>query len=162
MNVDGTTNLFLSPCPFCGGEAEFEDFAGVTYVKCLSCGAESKREPYNVATVETPAGRAAKSVTAWNRRVDCNQSTHSNSQPRGLIPDPFYVMMSARRIPDSKLLEYVVKYTSELTIIGKMFVMELLHRFRQMDLTLCELKLAIGKEHFSHIAESEGDPTDAP
>lgn len=67
--------MTLLPCPFCDGEADLNNFAGgpdnnKVNVRCLSCGAETKRllPPFHdMATYERTARQAE---AMWNQRTE--------------------------------------------------------------------------------------------
>ena len=50
----------LKPCPFCGGEAEYESERVSCWIECSKCGAKS-----GYAFVAYPQ----EAVEAWNERV---------------------------------------------------------------------------------------------
>ena len=54
----------LKPCPFCGGEAEFEYYwwQETVVIKCPKCGASSEPQFYENEAIE-----------AWNKRVETSQ-----------------------------------------------------------------------------------------
>lgn len=58
------TKRELKPCPFCGGEAKFENFGYQVYIKCTKCKATS-------ATFLSRVDYCAvdEVAKAWNRRV---------------------------------------------------------------------------------------------
>lgn len=49
----------LKPCPFCGGEAEFCDFDGLRFVRCVKC---------RISTGYRVSNREA--ITCWNNRIN--------------------------------------------------------------------------------------------
>ena len=55
--MSGKTELL--PCPFCGGEAETWDGAGLWHVVCAKCG-----------TVGSPCLTEAEAIAAWNARAE--------------------------------------------------------------------------------------------
>ena len=72
----------LTPCPFCGGEAEIRKsknygFVDCVHVHCTMCGASIPKTPINhlmyvcgkqVRLSEEHA--TARAINAWNRRAD--------------------------------------------------------------------------------------------
>lgn len=76
--------IFLKPCPFCGGEAKIEELESRidrfrAVIKCQRCGANIDwSQDFSHSTKRTPTGVAIKTVripasispfNAWNRRV---------------------------------------------------------------------------------------------
>lgn len=57
----------LKPCPFCGGMGVLnnEECRTVSYVKCLTCGAET-----GLVKVSAEYSSDDKAIEAWNRRSD--------------------------------------------------------------------------------------------
>lgn len=57
-----TNNQELKPCPFCNGQAkDFGGYQGITFIKCLNCGAIVSFEGNESYTEATGA---------WNRRAE--------------------------------------------------------------------------------------------
>ena len=61
-----TNEIKLAPCPFCGGEGEFEliDDDRTVVVECIDCGASGAR---SCISLERSAKQEA--AGAWNRRI---------------------------------------------------------------------------------------------
>lgn len=62
----------LKPCPFCGGEAEYERFASPRNfysVRCTSCGCRTDGYRDN-RTESTDAENKTRQADIWNRRVE--------------------------------------------------------------------------------------------
>lgn len=59
----------LKPCPFCGGEADYqtENFGAKVWVKCYVCGVQTSR--YDTNLIVEGKGGKDWAATAWNRRV---------------------------------------------------------------------------------------------
>lgn len=60
-----TKALRLLPCPFCGGEAEWVDFANEAIVRCGSCGSKTSQK-YDLSAHT----RLSEAIAAWNTRAD--------------------------------------------------------------------------------------------
>lgn len=60
-------NEKLKPCPFCGGMGILNNESDkiVSYVKCLTCGAET-----GLIKVSAEYSSDDKAIEAWNRRVN--------------------------------------------------------------------------------------------
>ena len=77
----------LRPCPFCGGEAEFETYGGTACaVVCQSCRC-------GTPTMSLADGMAA--VNRWNRRAErtCRaEVSHGTHGPRPRFPGDVWTM----------------------------------------------------------------------
>jgi Lar family restriction alleviation protein len=66
----------LKPCPFCGGEAEYQQFANPKtfyMVKCTACGCRT--EGYDCSLLKTDAENKMIQAEKWNRRPEPRQLT---------------------------------------------------------------------------------------
>ena len=65
------SEIKLKPCPFCGGEAKFENMGEFVVTKCEDCGAES-----DMIRISAEYCANEKAAEKWNQRI--NQPPKAN------------------------------------------------------------------------------------
>ena len=89
------SDLYLRPCPFCGGEAEIKLYSGsklMSHIRCQNCGSRTKDV---IISLEYCSVTVAASL--WNRRTEeeetdererrQRQQTESDGGSEGILSD---------------------------------------------------------------------------
>ncbi len=65
------SEIKLKPCPFCGGEAKFENMGEFVVTKCEDCGAES-----DMIRISAEYCANEKTAEKWNQRINQPPKAH--------------------------------------------------------------------------------------
>lgn len=92
--------MTLNPCPFCGGEPEFETRRDSAWAVCVGCGARSRISSTSEAA-----------VAAWNTRVDRPSTLRDDIARdvlRAALPQLLNPSLTAQRLDDAVKLAYAM------------------------------------------------------